>query len=176
MSAEIRYDASDFWRLSDAFARLPAEIRAKVTARAMARVADMGRTRVVRRIAERVDLPPGIVRDKTHAYVDAQGAVIRVKTNWISLYRIGARQTRSGVTVRARGSYKSAFIATMNGGTAVFKREDGAGRFPVTALYGPNPAHDIRTSPQVYQDLMNELAEKVVMPRLLHELGRILPK
>nr|WP_295465225.1 phage tail protein [Mesorhizobium sp.] len=175
MSAEIRYDASDFWRLSDAFVRLPAEIRTKVTARAMARVGDMGTTRVGRRIAERVKLPVGIVRERMSTYVSSGDAIIRVKSNWISLYRLGARQTRTGVTVRARGSYRSAFIATMNGGTAVFKRE-GSSRFPVEALYGPNPANDIRTSPQVYQDLLIDIAEKTVLPRMLHELGRILPK
>lgn len=175
MSAEIRYDASDFWQLSDAFARLPAEIRTKVAARAMARVGDMGRTAVGRRIAERVKLPVGIVRERMSTYVSSGDAVIRVKSNWISLYRLGARQTRTGVTVRARGSYRSAFIATMNGGTAVFKRE-GASRFPVEALYGPNPANDIRTSPQVYQDLLIDIAERMVLPRMLHELGRILPK
>jgi len=175
VSAEIRYDAQDFFRLSRAFERLPAEIKAKVTARAMARIGDMGRTRVVRRIAERINLPQGIVRDKTKAYVSSDAAVLRVASNWISLYRIGARQTRSGVTVRARGSYKSAFIATMNGGTTVFKRE-GSRRFPVEVLYGPNPANDVVNNPDVYQNVMIDLAENFVFPRMLHELGRILPK
>lgn len=175
MSAEIRYDAADFSRLSVAIGRLPAEIRSKVMARAMARVGDMGRTRIVRRIAERIDLPVGIVRSKTQAYVSSESAIVRVASDWISLYRIGARQTRTGVTVRGRGSYRSAFIATMNGGTAVFKRE-GASRFPVEALYGPNPANDVRTSPEVYQRLLVEIAERTVLPRILHELSRILPK
>ncbi len=175
MSAEIRYDTTDFFRLSAAFERLPAEIKTKVAARAMARIGDMGRTRIVRRIADRIDLPPGIVRDKTQAYISGDAAVVRVASDWISLYRIGARQTRSGVTVRARGSYRSAFIATMNGGTAVFKRE-GSSRFPVEALYGPNPANDVRTSPDVYQAVLIDIAEKMILPRMLHELGRILPK
>lgn len=172
---DIRYDASDFWRLSKAFERLPADIKYKVVARAMARVGDMGRTRIVKRIAERVDLPPGIVRERTNAYTSSGEALIRVRSDWISLYKLGARQTRSGVTVRARGSYKSAFIATMNGGTAVFKRE-GSSRFPVEALYGPNPANDVATSPDVYQTELTDVAERYVMPRMLHELARILPK
>lgn len=175
MSAEIRYDSSDFFELSAAFARLPDDIKHKVAARAMARVGDMGRTQVVKRIAERVKLPTGVVREATQAYVSGDAAMIRVRSRWISLYRLGARQTGSGVSVRARGSYKSAFIATMNGGTAVFKRE-GASRFPVEALYGPNPANDVRTSPDVYEKLLVDIAERHVMPRMLHELGRVLPK
>ena len=175
MTAEIRYDSSDFFNLSRAFGRLPDDIKHKVAARAMARVGDMGRTQVVKRIAERIKLPAGIVRDATQAHVSADSAMIRVRSKWISLYRIGARQTRTGVTVRGRGSYQSAFIATMNGGTAVFKRE-GASRFPVEALYGPNPANDVRTSPDVYERLLVDIAERHVMPRMLHELGRILPK
>lgn len=172
---DIRYDASDFWRLSRAFERLPDDIKHKVATRAMGRVGDMGRTRVVRRIAERIKIAQAFVRGATSAWTGADGATIRVSSKWISLYRLGARQTRSGVTVRGRGSYRSAFIATMNGGTAVFKRE-GASRFPVKALYGPNPANDVRSSPDEYQKLVEDIARQYVLPRMLHELGRILPK
>lgn len=172
----IVYDARDFWRLSKEFGRLPAEIKAKVTARAMARVAQMAATQVVRLIAARVNLPAGIVREKTKPFQSAGQAVVAVRSDWISLYRIGAHQTRTGVTVRARGSYAHAFIAAMKSGhTGVMLRE-GSHRLPVTELYGPNPAHDITRNPADYQDLIDDVASKVVLPRMLHELGRALPR
>lgn len=175
MPAVLAYDASAFWRLSNAFARLPAELKAKVAARAMARVAQMGATQVVRLAADRVDLPPGLVREKTKAFQREGEAVVVVRSDWISLYRIGARQTRTGVTVRARGSYRHAFIATMRSGHSGVMRRDTMSSLPITELYGPNPAHDITRNPDDYQALIGRVAEQHVLPRLLHELSRALP-
>src|SRR5262245_11043311 len=132
----IVYDAKDFWRLSKAFGRVPQEIKAKVVARAMARVAQMGATRIARLAADRINVPVGLVRQKTKPFQKEGEAVVAVRSDWIELYKIGARQTRTGVTVRARGSYHHAFIATMKSGHSGVMLRDSAKSVPITELYG----------------------------------------
>lgn len=178
MTAEIRVDASDFVHLSRAIARLPDEIKAKAAARAMRRVTDMARTRIVRRSSERVDLPSAMVRALTTAQFNAGGntAEVVMRSNWIALYKLGATQTSSGVRVRGRGSYRSAFIATMASGHAgVFKRS-GKSRLPVRELFGPNPAHDITNNPDEFLQVLAEIIQSHLMPRYLHEVERLLPR
>ena len=170
-------DASDFDQLGRAFARLPEEIKTKAAARAMRRVSEMARTRLVRRQAPRLKLSQKVIRELTTARMNAGGRTAEIvqRSNWIGLYKLGATQTRKGVRVRLRGSYRSAFIATMDSGhTGVFSRVSSA-RHPIRELFGPNPAHDITNNDQVYLELMAEVVQEVLMPRMLHELGRILP-
>jgi len=57
----IVYDARDFWRLSKAFGRLPAEIKTKVAARAMARVTQMGASRVAKLAGAPQDAGSGVL-------------------------------------------------------------------------------------------------------------------
>lgn len=169
-------DASDFARLGQAFGRLPADIRAKAFFRAMRRVADMGLTRLVRRQSPRLKLPQKIIRERTKALAFGATADIVQRSNWIGLYKLGARQTGSGVTVKARGSYRHAFIATMRSGhTGVFMRE-GRARTPITELFGPNPAHDIVRNASVYEEVIEDVRDQVLVPRMLHELSRLLPR
>ncbi|MDB5582818.1 MAG: hypothetical protein JWR80_7994 [Bradyrhizobium sp.] len=175
---EIRFDARDFEQLGRAFLNLPGEIKTKAMARAMRRMRDMARTRVVRRGAERIDVPVGKVRERTTAYFNAGGNTIEVieKSGWIALYELGATQTPKGVRVKLRGSYRHAFITGMaSGHKGVFHRV-GKERIPIRELFGPNPAHDITNNPDVYLDVMGELIENELLPRVLHELDRILPR
>src|SRR5690606_13890390 len=136
--------------------------------RAMRRVASMGATQVVRRVSQRTGLKQKLVRARTRHYQSAGEAIVRVVSDWISLYEIGATQTARGVTVSGRGSYAHAFIVERYKG--VYRRA-GKARLPIRQLYGPNPAHDIDNNPEVYDDLLAEVAEKYVLPRLIHELG-----
>ena len=177
---EVNFDASDFAQLGRAIHRLPGEIKAKAMARAMRRMRDMARTRIVRRSAERVDIPPSRVRDVTTAHFNAGGNSIDVvmASGWIPLYKLGARQTRIGVSVRMRGSYAHAFIAKMKSGHAGVMRREGAGapRLPIRELFGPNPAHDVTNNPEVFLEVMAELIEERLAPRVLHEIDRLLPR
>ncbi|MER8786868.1 phage tail protein [Mesorhizobium sp. M0983] len=178
MSVELHVYASDFEHLARGIARLPEQIKAKAAARAMRRVSDMVKTRIVRRNAERVDIPQSRVRALTTAHFNAGGNSYDtiVRSNWISLYKLGATQTAKGVRVRMRGSYKSAFIAEMGSGHAgVFKRQ-GKARLPIRELFGPNPAHDITNNPDVYLKVMAEVIEQYLMPRYLHEVENLLPR
>lgn len=178
MTIELHADASDFERLARCIARLPAEIRDKAASRALRRVTDMARTRIVKRSAQHVRLPVSVIRGLTASRMnfgrDATEVVMR--SNWIALAKLGARQTATGVTVRSRGSYKHAFIATVGSGhEGVFERE-GKARLPINELFGPNPAHAAIKSPNVYVEVLADVMEHNLMPRYLHEVENLLPR
>lgn len=178
MTAELRIDASEIEQLSRAIASLPGAIKAKAMASAMRRMRDMARTRIVKRSAERTDLPTRKVAALTKAFFNAGGNTIDVveKSGWISLYDLGATQTSKGVRVRARGSYRSAFIAEMKSGHRGVMKRVGKERLPIRELYGPNPAHDVTNNPDVFLEVLSELIEQHLAPRVLHEIDRLLPR
>jgi hypothetical protein len=182
--AEIIFDASDFEVIGRAFMRLPGDIKAKAFARAMRRMRDMARTDVVNRGAERTDLTRKMVRQRTTAYFNAGGATIEIveQSGWIGLYKLGATQTGKGVRVRNRGSYPGAFIAKMKSGhSGVFDNTGGknskSGRNnQIRELFGPNPAHDVTNNPDEYLKVLAEILEDRLLPRVIHELDRLLPR
>ncbi len=174
----IDIDARDVEMVRAALQKLPGDIRAKAFARAMRRVGETVRTRLVRRQAPRLKLAQKVIRERTFFRLNAGGHTqdLVVRSGWIPLYRLGATQTSRGVRVRLRGSYRHAFLASMkNGHRGVFLRE-GMARLPITELFGPNPAHDITNNDAVYVELMAEVLEEVLAPRILHEVGRLLPR
>lgn len=175
---QVIFDTSEIARLGRAINNLPGEIKTKAMASAMRRMRDMARTRIVKRSAERVDVPQKTVRALTTAHFNAGGNTIDIieKSGWISLYKLGATQTSKGVRVRARGSYRSAFIAQMGSGHKGVMKRVGASRFPIRELYGPNPAHDVTNNPEVFLKVLTELIEAELLPRTLHEIGRLLPR
>ncbi len=61
-----------------------------------------------------------------------------------------------------------------SGHVGVMKRV-GTARLPIRELFGPNPAHDITNNDAVYLAVLAEVIETALAPRVLHELGRILP-
>lgn len=178
MTIELHADALDFEHLARGIARLPQEIKVKAAARAMRRVMQMTRTRVVKRSAERTDLTQARVRALTTAHFNAGGntADVVMRSNWISLYKLGATQTAKGVRVRMRGSYRSAFIAHMGSGHAGVFRRQGKARLPIRELFGPNPAHDITNNPDAFMKVLAEVIEQHLMPRYLHEVENLLPR
>lgn len=174
----IQADASDFAHLSRAIAKLPGEIKAKALARAMRRVSQTARTRIIRRQAPRLKLPQRVIRERTTAQFNAGGNTAEVvsRSRWIPLYKLGASQTSKGVRVRLRGSYRSAFIAQMKSGHRGVMKRIGDSRLPIRELFGPNPAHDITNNDGVYLSVLAEVMGEVMVPRVLHELDRLLPK
>jgi hypothetical protein len=172
---DIRFDASELAQLGRVFQRLPAELKARAFSRAMGRMRDMARTRVVKRSAERTDLPPSIVRAITTAKLVGGGAAIEIaeRSGWIALSRLNAKQNSKGVAVRGRGSIRHAFILK-SGSKAVMIRE-GDERYPIKELFGPNPAHDIVNNEDVFLKVLVDLIEDHLAPRVLHEIERLLP-
>ncbi|WP_438752049.1 hypothetical protein [Pararhizobium sp. O133] len=175
---QVIFDASEFVDLSRAIKNLPGAIKAKAMGRAMRRMRDMARTRVVKRSAERTDLTQTMVRKLTTAHFNAGGNTVDIieKSGWISLYKLGATQTKTGVSVRARGSYRSAFIAGMDSGHRGVMKRVGKERLPVRELFGPNPAHDVTNNPDVFVKVLAEIIEDHLAPRVLHEIERLLPR
>lgn len=174
----IEVDASEYLALSRAIRKLPAEIRAKAFARAGRRVTEMARSRYVKRAAPRLKLSQKVIRDLTTARFNAGGNTsdVVVRSGWIPLHKLGATQTSKGVRVRLRGSYRSAFIATMKSGHVGVMMRQGSARLPIRELFGPNPAHDITNNDRVYLEVMAEVIEEALAPRVLHEIGLLLPK
>jgi DNA-binding transcriptional LysR family regulator len=171
-------DAAEYLALSRAIRKLPDEIKAKAFARAGRRVTQMARTRYIRRAAPRLKLSQKVIRELTTARFNAGGntSEVVVRSGWIPLHKLGATQTSKGVRVRLRGSYRSAFIAGMKSGHVGVMMRQGAARLPIRELFGPNPAHDITNNDQVYLELIAEVIEEALAPRVLHEIGRLLPK
>lgn len=171
-------DAAEYLALSRAIRKLPDEIKVKAFARAGRRVTEMARTRYVRRASPRLKLPQRIIREKTTARFNAGGNMseVVVRSGWIPLQKLGATQTSKGVRVRMRGSYKSAFIATMKSGHTGVMMRTSAARLPIRELFGPNPAHDITNNDAVYLAVMAEVIDEVMAPRVLHEIDRLLPR
>lgn len=177
MSAELFIDASELDALGRAIARLPGEIKAKAFARAMRRMRDMARTRIVRETSKRTDLPVGQVRALTTAAFNAGGNSVEVvmRSDWIGLAKLPHQQTSEGVRVKGRGLLKSAFVAKMKSGHVGVMIRSGSSRLPIRELFGPNPAHDVTNNPDEYIKVLAELIEEHLAPRVLHELGRLLP-
>lgn len=176
MTAEIHFDASELDLLGRAIARLPGQIKAKAFARAMGRMRTMARTRIVKRSSERTKIPGRMVQALTTAHLNAGGATLEIveRSGWIGLYKLGARQTKTGVTVRARGSYRSAFLAKMDSGHKAVMMRDGKARLPIHELFGANPAHDVTNNPDEFLPVLAELIKDHLAPRVLHEIDRLI--
>lgn len=175
MTVDLTIDASEVGHLGRSISRLPNEIKAKAMSRAMRRMGQRARTEYVRYSSKRLSVPPSLIRQVVREAMRAADIELMVRSPWIPLSRLGARQTRTGVSVRLRGSYRSAFIAKMaNGHSGVMKRS-GKSRLPIHELYGPNPAHDITNNGDDYLDLLSGLIERELLPRMLHELQRLIP-
>lgn len=177
MTVEIRFDASEIDNLGRAIAKLPGDIKAKAFARAMGRMRDMARTRVVRESARRTDLPVGMVRELTTARFNAGSATIEIieRSGWIGLAKLPHQQTDAGVRVKGRGLLKSSFRAAMKSGHVGIMVRSGSSRLPIQELFGPNPAHDVTNNPDEFIKVLAEIIEEHLAPRVLHELGRLLP-
>lgn len=183
MSAELFIDASELDALGRAIARLPGEVKTKAFARAMRRMRDMARVRAVRVSAKRADLPVGMVRDLTTATFNAGGNTVEVvmRSGWIGLAKLPHQETAEGVHVKGRGMLKSAFRAKMKSehvgvfiNTRGLNKKSGRNN-AIRELFGPNPAHDVTNNPDEYIKVLAELIEEHLAPRVLHELGRLLP-
>jgi hypothetical protein len=136
----------------------------------------MARTRIVKRSAERTDLPVRKVAALTRASFNTGSNTIDIveKSGWIALFDLGATQTPRGVRVRARGSYRSAFIAEMNSGHRGVMKRVGKERLPIRELFGPNPAHDVTNNPDEFMQVLAQLIEEHLLPRTLHEVDRLI--
>ncbi len=187
----LEFEHRDIDALGRGLSAAGKSIAVKSMARAMQRLTQMARTRIVRESAERTDMPVGKVRAITTAHFNAGSNTIEVieRSGWIPLAKLSPRQTRKGVSVPGRGSYNHAFMAMMKSGHyGVFRRVTGEDMDPrhakekygrskkqaIRELFGANPAHDVTNNPDEFMKVLAELIETNLMPRYLHELDRML--
>ena len=165
----IHFDSIDYARMAARLRRTPIDIKARAFARVMARLRDMARTRVVKAASDWTDTPQKLIRPTTQARAIADAIDINMRTPWFALAKLGARQTARGVSVRGRGVLRGAFIARGR----VLARA-GAARYPIRELYGANPAHAIGAKPAYFEEVMAQLLETHLIPRVMHELDRLI--
>ena len=183
---KLEMSSRDLDDLQRAFLRLPGEIRTKAMRRAMTRLAQTARTRIVARLGPHTQMPRDIVAALTTANFNAGGNTARVvaESGWIPLQRLGAVQNASGVYAKLRGSYRHAFVAGMKSGhVGVFRRVPGtqmasarSKREQIRELFAANPAHAITNNPDVYLDVLAGVIEEYFFPRMVHEIERLLPR
>lgn len=172
----IAIDTSDFRSMQAVMLRIPGEIKAKAFSRALGRMRNMAKTRIVRQAAKDSSMRVRDVRKVTAAF-NAGSSTTRIvmRSGWTPLYGMGgARPTKSGVAVRGWGNHKGAFIATMRSGhTGVFVRSSSK-RLPIKELWGANPVSPIHKDEQKYLKILTDLMQDHYAPRVLHELDNIL--
>lgn len=182
-AAAVKIDTTDFSRIGRDLHNLPQEIKRDAYHAAAKRVASMARTQIVKKLAAYAGLKQSLIRGATRVEVSGEGEVrVIVRSDWIGLYKYGARQTAKGVTVPRRGKYPHAFIAKMRSGhRGVFLRAHGGSdqsrRLPIYELYGANPAHALSADRRgEFQRLAETIIEEKLAARLLHEIDRRISK
>jgi len=176
--AALKIDASDFRALGAAMHRLPADLKAKAFRSAVNHTGKKARTQVARLAASYSGLPYRFVRGAAQMRLTGDDVEIKLRSRWISLGQLGARQTRKGVSVRGRGSYASAFIASskISGSQAVLSRK-GSSRLPVRELYAANPAHAMGADRHgEFERLAQSIMDRDFAARLIHEVDRRLAR
>ncbi|NTF32303.1 hypothetical protein [Rhizobium skierniewicense] len=183
---KLEMSSKDMEQLQRAFQRLPGEIQSKAMRRAMTRLSQTARTRIVARLGPHTQMPRELVAALTTAHFNAGGNTAKVvaESGWIPLQRLGAVQNASGVYARLRGSYRHAFVAAMKSGhVGAFRRVPGTQmssstgkREQIRELFAANPAHAITNNPDVYLDVLAGVIEDYFFPRLVHEIDRLLPR
>lgn len=176
--AALQIDARDFRVLGAAIHRLPADLKAKAFRSAINHTGKKARTQITRLAASYSGLPYRFVRGASQLRLTGDDVEIKLRSRWISLAKLGARQTRKGVSVRGRGSYAGAFLAQskISGGSAVLIRR-GPARLPVRELYAANPAHAMGADRHgEFQRMADAIMDRDFAPRLLHEIDRRLAR
>jgi len=178
MSLALNIDTSQIAELEKLFAQLPSDIRHRVAARAMKRMAQRGNTAIVRDIAALTQIQAKHVRKRTRTYYDAGDLSLdtNVNSSFIPLIEIGGDRMKRALRRKAkglRGSARTAFLATIKHDRSIFRRV-GPERGPVEEQFGPNPAHAVGNAPERYQALLLEILRSDLIPRVEHEMKQAL--
>lgn len=172
--AVLAIDSREFLQLSDAYARLPREMQAKVFGRAIGRSRKVVERTYARLASARMDVAQKHIMSRTRSSASNDELTLTIKSTQIPLHELGARQTRRGVSVPLRGSYRSAFIAKAGKGAGKVLKRKGAGRYPTRMLFGPNPAGEATRNPPVYEAMLGEIAEGVFMTEMARGISFML--
>lgn len=176
----IEIEDAELRRAMRLFHNLPPKLKTVVARRVLGRVKSSMATHLARHVADRTKLPLWLARRGMTVRGGEDSTEVRVRTKWPTRFEeMGGRAAsikRAGANLK--GSYAHAFIASMKSGhTGIFQRTGGMNsasgrRNAIEELHGPNVAKHVNINPDEYGDLIGQIAEKVLLPRLLHEAGR----
>jgi hypothetical protein len=173
----VNIDGSDFSRVAKILEKVPDQIRDRVLTRSLATFRRTAESKVVKKVAAETSLRQKDVRSKMTSSSTSSEVKIVVRSKWIRLTDLGsAKQTKVGVWVRGWGTHKHAFLASIynkGAGLRAYARV-GKPRFPVKALWGPNPAQHIRMHADEFQSLISSEAERRLLPEVERQLDLVL--
>jgi len=137
------------------------------------------RTRVKRRISQKTGVAQKQIQDLIRigkAFPQRPVASLSIRAKTPNAIRFGAKETKKHLTVRTfrkRQSIKTGFIG--NSGRTAFRREKGAKRLPIRAVYGPNVARAFgaRKNMRVYQRFARIILNKEFEARYKHFANQI---
>ena len=152
--------------LADTPRKIPLAIRA-----ALNRTADHARGRIRRGLRDEIN----IAFKDTARFVTVQkasragdSAKVSITGSRLRLTELGARQNSKGVTYRirrggGRKSIRSAFIMQTRKDIRdhVWKRKDGAGRYPIQPLLGPSMPQVVEDSPAIQRIIETDLRDEL---------------
>lgn len=164
-----RIDAAEFLAKSRAIARMPEKIRSVVLPRGFRAAGRASESRIVKQVAADTSMRQKDVRATIKTFHSDHDVVHVCRSNWIPLAKLGgARQNSKGVTVRGWGAHRGAFLVGRYGGN-VFARV-GGDRLPIKKLFGPNPANHINRHADTFRAILEEEAERRLLPEVERQL------
>jgi hypothetical protein len=176
MSVHLQIDDRDITRIMAGLAAMRSDVRHRVAARALRRVASAGTSLIAKDIAALTQIQQKHVRARLKTYYDTGDLSLdtKVSSGFIPLIELGGKRMQAALR-KVKGSHRTAFIAAIKKDKAVFRRV-GTSRGPVKEQFGPNPAHAVQEHPDRYQDLLGQAIDRLLVPRLLHEIDFALGK
>ena len=179
MTVGLHIDASEYRRVGEQLARLPAKMQRQALSRAIGGSKSKVERTYATLAAKRMHVRPIHVRRAMSTSLSDGDLTVRVQSNQIPVFKLGARQTRKGVTVSLRGSYLQAFIKTMKSGhRGVFIRDRAGGarvkRLGVHEVHGPNPAGELKRNPETYQTMLADIFDEELLARVAKEVASLL--
>ena len=170
MVGNIKIDVSDFVNVHLAMVDISTELENKIIYLTLNRTGDMVYTQIKRLLSKETAIRPGLVAEKMDKKVAHPGKlkyeiIGRAGFTKITKALFGAADIGEGVAHRAWGREQIAVGAFMIGDRAV-RRE--AGR--ILSLWGPSIPREMARGES--QETAETTVEKVMLPRLLHEIDR----
>lgn len=151
----------------------------RAVVRAANRTLTGARAEASKSLRKRVNLKAGTIKDQMRTYKASTArpaARIEVPYSPISLKRYGARQVRSGLSVRVlktggRKRIKSGFIVDKIGGHSFLRI--GKSRTPIKKLYGPTLQSQVEVViPKLQEDYIDPTFEKRLEEQIAWEIDK----
>lgn len=172
----LHIDTRELSLLATGFSELSAKQQSRVLLNVMNRTGDMAFTRVVKNLSAETGAPQNQVRKEVSKYPArslATGYIIKAQGGFWSLKRFRPSKGKKGVSAspwRVRRQFKSTFFGP---GGHVFKRTT-AQRLPIEKLWGPAIPRELVRGKS--EDIVRDVAGRVIVPRMLHETDRAIAR